>query len=133
MKRGLESFSAYQVGALRIIISFLCLLPVAISNLHKLDKDSFRSVVIIALLGSGIPAVLFPMAQSRIDSSLTGMLNSLSPVFTLIVGIIFYNRPAIKSQILGVTLGLIGAVGLLYGGSFSLNYFGLFVVLLAHQ
>jgi len=129
MKRGLESFSSYQVGALRIIISFLCMLPVAIANLHKLDKDNLLSIIIIGLLGSGIPAFLFPLAQSRINSSLTGMLNTLSPVFTLVVGIFFYKRQAIKSQIIGVTIGLIGAVGLLYGGSFTFNYFGLFVVL----
>ena len=129
MKRGLESFSSYQVGALRLIISFLCMLPVAIANLHKLDKDNLLSIIIIGLLGSGIPAFLFPLAQSRINSSLTGMLNTLSPVFTLVVGIFFYKRQAIKSQIIGVTIGLIGAVGLLYGGSFTFNYFGLFVVL----
>jgi len=129
MKRGLESFSSYQVGALRLIISFLCMLPVAITNLHKLDKDNLLSIIIIGLLGSGIPAFLFPLAQSRINSSLTGMLNTLSPVFTLVVGIFFYKRQAIKSQIIGVTIGLIGAVGLLYGGSFTFNYFGLFVVL----
>jgi drug/metabolite transporter (DMT)-like permease len=57
------------------------------------------------------------------------MLNSLSPVFTLLFGIFFYNRKTIKTQITGVFLGLLGATGLLYAGSFSFNIFGLFVVL----
>jgi drug/metabolite transporter (DMT)-like permease len=57
------------------------------------------------------------------------MLNTLSPVFTLLVGIFFYKRQAIKSQIFGIILGLIGAVGLLYAGSLTFNYFGLFVIL----
>lgn len=129
MKKGLESFSTYQVASLRILISFLCLLPMAIRSLPKLTKDNLLSIIIIGFFGSGIPAFLFPMAQTRIDSSVAGMLNSLSPVFTLIMGIVMYKRKAIRSQVAGVILGLIGAAGLLYGGSFTFNYYGLFVVL----
>lgn len=129
MKKGLESFSLYQVGALRVIITLICLSPIAVHSLPKLNKENFRSVIIIGFLGSGIPAFLFPLAQSRIDSSLAGMLNTLNPVFTLVIGILFYRRKVIRSQIAGVTLGLIGAIGLLYSGSFTFNYYGLFVVL----
>ena len=129
MKKGLESFSVYQVGSLRIVITFLCLLPIAIRNLNKLNRGNFLSVLIIGLFGSGIPAFLFPMAETKISSSLAGLLNSLSPVFTLIIGVAFYNRKTIRTQIAGVFLGLVGAVGLLYSDSFTFNYFGLFVVL----
>jgi drug/metabolite transporter (DMT)-like permease len=129
MKKGLESFSTFQIGSLRIIITFLCLLPVAIRNLPKLNRENILSIVIIGFFGSGIPAFLFPLAQTRIDSSVAGMLNSLSPVFTLVLGILLYRQHVIKSQVAGVFLGLLGAVGLLYSGSFTFNYYGLFVVL----
>lgn len=129
MKKGLESFSSFQVGSLRILITFLVLLPIAIRNLAKLNRDNILSVLIIGFLGNAIPAFLFPVAQTKISSSLAGMLNSLSPVFTLIIGIIIYKRIAIKTQIAGVILGLIGAAGLLYTGSFTFNLYGLFVVL----
>ncbi len=129
MKKGLESFSTLQVASLRVMITSICLSLVAFHHLSKLNKDYLLSIMIIGFFGSGIPAFLFPMAQTRIDSSLAGMLNSLSPVFTLLIGIMFYRRQVIKSQIAGVFLGLIGALGLLYSGSFTLNYYGLFVVL----
>jgi drug/metabolite transporter (DMT)-like permease len=129
MKRGLESFTSIQIGSLRIMITFLCLLPIALRNLHKMNRQNLNSILIIGFFGSGIPAYLFPIAQTKISSSLASMLNSLSPVFTLLVGILFYKRQVITSQILGVFLGLIGAVGLLYAGSFSFNYYGLFVIL----
>jgi drug/metabolite transporter (DMT)-like permease len=129
MKKGLESFSPYQVGALRIVITFVCLLPVALKHFRYLNKYNILSIIIIGLFGSVIPAFLFPLAETRITSSLAGMLNSLSPVFTLLFGITIYNRKAIKSQIAGVFLGLLGAIGLLYTGSFTFNMFGLFVVL----
>jgi drug/metabolite transporter (DMT)-like permease len=129
MKKGLESFSTFQIGSLRIIITFICLLPVAIRNLPKLNRSNILSIAIIGFFGSGIPAFLFPLAQTRIDSSLAGMLNTLSPVFTLVIGIMFYQQKVIRSQIAGVFLGLLGAMGLLYSGSFTFNFYGLFVVL----
>jgi drug/metabolite transporter (DMT)-like permease len=129
MKKGLESFSSLQIGSLRILITFLCLLPVAIHNINKLNRKNIVSILIIGFFGSGIPAFLFPLAQTKISSTLAGMLNSLSPVFTLVIGIFFYNRKPIKSQIIGVFLGLVGAIGLLYSGSFSFNYYGLLVIL----
>jgi drug/metabolite transporter (DMT)-like permease len=129
MKKGLESFSTFQIGSLRIIISFLCLLPIAIRNLPKLNRSNILSIAIIGFFGSGIPAFLFPLAQTRIDSSLAGMLNTLSPVFTLVIGILFYRQKVIRSQVVGVFLGLVGAIGLLYSGSFTFNFYGLFIVL----
>jgi len=129
MKKGLRSFSAYQLASIRMLISFICLLPVALRSLSKLNKKNFLSIIIIGFLGSGIPAFLYPLAETKIDSSLTGMLNSMSSVFTLVIGIVFYKRKAIRSQIAGVFLGFIGAAGLLYSGSLTFNYYGLFVVL----
>jgi len=129
MKKGLESFSPLQVGALRIVITFICLLPVALKHFNHLNRTNILSVIIIGLFGSVIPAFLFPLAETKISSSLAGMLNSMSPVFTLLFGITIYKRKLIKTQIAGVFLGLLGATGLLYTGSFTFNIFGLFVVL----
>jgi drug/metabolite transporter (DMT)-like permease len=120
MKKGLESFSAIQIAALRIFITFLCLLPVALRNLKKISGSNIRSILIIGLLGNAIPAYLFPVAETKIASSIAGMLNALSPVFTLIIGI---------TQVAGVMMGFAGAIGLLYEGDLSFNHYGLFVVL----
>jgi drug/metabolite transporter (DMT)-like permease len=129
MKKGLQSFSSAQIGSLRILITFICLSPVAFKHIRKLNRSNLLSLFLIGLMGSAIPAFLFPLAETRISSSLAGMLNALSPVFTLLLGIFIYKRKAIKTQVAGIFLGLIGAVGLLYSDSFSINYYGLFVVL----
>ena len=129
MKKGLESFSAMQVGSLRITITFLCLLPTALRNLKYLTRTNILSFLIIGLFGSVIPAFLFPLAETRISSSMAGMLNSMSPVFTLVFGVAFYKRKAIRTQLAGIVLGLIGAAGLLYSGSLTFNLYGLLVVL----
>jgi drug/metabolite transporter (DMT)-like permease len=129
MKKGLESFSPLQVGALRIVITFVCLSPIALKHFHHLNRTNIGSIIIIGLFGSVIPAFLFPLAETKITSSLAGMINSLSPVFTLVFGITIYKHKVIKTQIAGVFLGLLGATGLLYTGSFTFNMFGLLVVL----
>src|SRR5674476_727612 len=129
MKKGLESFSSMQVGSLRITITFLCLLPIALRNLKYLTKTNILSFLIIGLFGSVIPAFLFPLAETRISSSMAGMLNSLSPGYTLVLGVAFYKRKAIRTQLAGIVLGLIGAAGLLYSGSLTFNLYGLLVVL----
>ena len=122
MKKGLRSFSAYQLASIRILISLICLLPVALRSFSKFNKKNFISILIIGFFGSGIPSILYPLAETRIDSSLTGMLNTLSSAFTLAVGILFYKRKAIRSQIAGVFLGFAGAAGLLYSGQLTINY-----------
>lgn len=128
IKKGLETFTTYQLGSLRITFTFLCLLPIAIKNLSRLNRQNIFSVFIIGLLGNAIPAFLYPMAETHISSSLAGMLNTLSPVFSLVLGILFYQRKAIRSQVTGVIVGLFGAAGLLYSGSLTFNPYGLFVI-----
>ena len=129
IKKGLESFSSIQIASLRIFISFLFLLPVALRNIRKISRENITSLIIIGVIGSAIPAFLYPMAQTKIDSSVAGMLNSLTPVFTFLIGISLYSRKIKWRQTAGILIGLAGAVGLLYKGSFAFNSAGLLVVL----
>lgn len=122
MKRGLVSFSDTQVASLRILISFLFLSPIILKNFKKIRKKDWINIFIAGLLGSGIPAFLFTKAQTQISSSLTGMLNSLVPLFTVIIGLLFFQLPLRWLKILGVLIGLIGAITLIsYGENISLE------------
>ncbi len=129
MKKGLRSFDALQIASLRIFISYIFLLPVALYNIRRINKDNLLSLIIIGLIGNALPAFLYPFAQRIIDSSVAGMLNSLTPLFTLLTGIIIYRRKARLSQVAGVIIGLAGAAGLLYRGSLSFEPRGLLIVL----
>jgi len=113
MKKGLLSYSSNQVASLRILISFLFLSPIIIRNFRKIKKHQWWRVFVAGLLGSGIPAFLFPLAQTHISSSLAGMLNSLVPLFTVIIGLLFFKLGFRWLKLAGVIIGLIGAIGLL--------------------
>lgn len=113
MKLGLESFSWGQVASLRIVISTLFLSPILFKNFKRIKKNQWWKICIAGLLGSGIPAYLFPLAQTQISSSLTGMLNSLVPLFTVIIGLLFFKMGFRWLKMAGVIIGLVGALGLL--------------------
>ncbi len=121
MKRGLAVFSSNEVGALRIVISFLVLLPFAIKRIRKISIKDAGNLALAGLIGNGIPAFLFAKAQTVIDSSVAGILNSLTPLFTVIVGLLAFKIQPRWFNVLGVILGLIGAVGLVMVSS-SGNY-----------
>lgn len=115
MKRGLESFNNFQVASLRIIIAFIALLPILIRNFKKISKSQWLPLFAAGMLGAVFPAFLFTTAQTQLSSSLTGMLNSLVPLFTVVIGIIFFKMPVRLLKILGVGIGLLGAFGLILG------------------
>ena len=133
MKRGLMSFSNNQVASLRIFLTFLFFIPLIIPRIKKINKANLKSLLIVGIIGNAIPAFLFAKAQTRIDSSLAGILNSLVPLFTLIIGLVFYKSHVKFINIIGLFLGFLGAVGLIYkGGQGEFNItsagYALFVV-----
>ena len=91
IKTGLQSFSNDQVAAIRVLLASLVLLPYSIKHLKHLKRKDLKSILIVGFIGSFIPSFLFAKAQTQIDSALAGMLNSLTPVFTLIVGLLFHK------------------------------------------
>ena len=132
MKKGLLVFSDVQVAALRLFIAFLSLVPFLFRAFKKVSKKHIFPIVIMAFFGNGIPAFLFTKAQTQLDSSLVGILNSLVPLFTLLLGIYFFKSRPSKTNIAGVVLGLFGAVFLTLfsmGGGVEINNYVLLVVL----
>ena len=115
MKEGLKFYSSYQIAAMRISFSGLALIPFV--NWKKLDikRSDYKYFIISGFLGSAIPAFLFPLAQTRISSSLAGAINGLTPLFALIVGVIFLGVKFSRLKAFGVIFGLVGAVFLIIG------------------
>jgi len=116
MKEGLTALSAYQVASLRMLFSGLVLLPFAISAFKKIPKEKMGIVFLAGFIGNFIPAYLFCIAETNIDSSLAGILNSLTPLFTILVGVIFYKTQTTAVKILGILIGFIGLTFLLLTG-----------------
>ncbi len=114
MKRGLESYPPQEIAALRLFLVFVVLLPSTIKHFKALKPSNRWAFLAVGIFGSALPYYLFVTAQTEISSSLSGILNSLTPLFTLIFALVFFKEKIRPISMLGVTLGLIGAVGLIY-------------------
>ena len=133
MKRGLEVYSAGELGSIRVAAASLFLLPVAILKLKDLKSSHYIKLFASGLMGIFFPAFLFALAQTRLESSVTGIMNSLTPICTLLVGVFFFQQQFRRQSIIGIVLGLIGTVILILsnsGGTISgINGFATFVIL----
>tara|TARA_B100001287_G_scaffold275283_1_gene282518 strand:+ start:553 stop:1425 length:873 start_codon:yes stop_codon:yes gene_type:complete len=114
MKRGLEEYSDFQVAALRLFIAFLSLTPFIYQAFKKLKKKYIFPLFISGVIGNGVPAFLFTKAQTSLESSFVGILNSLTPVFTLLLGFFFFKARISNINVFGVLLGFFGAAILYY-------------------
>jgi drug/metabolite transporter (DMT)-like permease len=134
IKKGLVAFDNIQVGALRVSISFLVLLPFALKRLSRIKLRNFYLFLVAGLTGNALPAFLFARAQTELDSLMAGILNSLTPLFTLLLGVWLFGRKTHYLNVAGVILGFLGAAGLLYAageGSLQFNILPALLVVLA--
>lgn len=133
IKKGLIGLTAYQLGSLRIIFTAIFLFIIGFSSFKKIEKRHYKPVVVSALLGTFIPVYMFALAETEIDSSIASILNSLTPLNTLIFGFFFFKMTFNKNQLFGVVIGLIGTLMLIVSGS-NLNpdqnyWFSIFVLI----
>jgi drug/metabolite transporter (DMT)-like permease len=113
MKLGLRAFTSDQVAALRIFIAFLFFIPFAFKHLKRDLLPYVPAAAGMGIFGNLIPAFLFTKAETMISSALTGMLNSLTPVFTLVLGFFMLRQRPAVTQVIGIFIGLGGAIGLM--------------------
>lgn len=134
IKKGLVGLTAFQLGSLRIIFAALFLLVIGFRSLMKIPHHQWKYIALTSLFGTFIPAYLFAIAQTQIDSSISSILNSLTPLNTLLIGVLFFRLDFRRNQIFGVLIGLVGSALLIWNGAVhhpNQNYYYAFLVLIA--
>jgi len=132
IKRGLVGLSPVQLGSLRMLFAAIFLLIFGFKSLAAIPLGKWKYIALTALTGTFVPVFLFAFAQSEIDSSVSAVLNSLTPLNTLILGIVFFGLAFQRNQFIGIVIGLAGSLILILSGAVhhpEQNYFyALFVV-----
>ncbi len=133
IKKSLIGLSAYQLGSIRIIFAALFLFIIGFKSLKTIPKKKYKAIVVSAFLGSFIPVYCFALAETEIDSAIVSILNSLTPLNTLIFGFFLYKMLFTKQQLIGVIVGLSGTLLLIISGA-NLNpeqnyWFSIFVII----
>jgi drug/metabolite transporter (DMT)-like permease len=134
IKKGLVGLTAFQLGSLRIIFAALFLLLIGLKSLATIPRHQWKYIALTSLFGTFIPVYLFAIAETEIDSSITAILNSMTPLNTLILGAAFFGITFRKNQIWGVIIGLFGSMLLVFNGAVNhpeQNYYYAILVLIA--
>jgi RarD protein len=110
IKQGLKVFAPDVVGALRVTAASLFLLPLALPRLKELKQGDHFKLLVSGLMGIFFPAFLFAWAQTQLNSSLAGILNTLSPLWTMIIGALFFTQRFRGFAILGIVISFTGTI-----------------------
>ncbi|MGV3630783.1 MAG: DMT family transporter [Bacteroidota bacterium] len=123
MKRGMETtdgiaiFTDSQVGALRMLIAALVLLPITLFSLKKLTSfKDFISLTIVGTCGNFVPAFLFTYAETELSSGYAGMMNTFTSIFALLIGVLIFRQKLLANQVTGILIAFSGMVFLMYAG-----------------
>ncbi len=115
IKKSLLYYHPIEVGALRVFIASLMLLPYAILNIRKIPKKHFIWIFLSGITGNFIPMFLFPMAETKISSSIAGIINSMVPIFIIVLTLLFWKKDTTKNQIIGIIISFVGVCILTLG------------------
>lgn len=134
IKKGLVGLTPMQLGSLRIIFAAVFLLLIGFKSLAKIPHVKWKYIALTATLGTFIPAFLFAVAQTQIDSTVSSILNSLTPLNTLIFGVFAFGLTFRRPQVFGVVIGLIGTFLLIINGAMhhpEQNYYYAILIIIA--
>jgi len=121
MKRGLDAFSFEQVASLRLFIAFIFVAWIGRKFYRNIPTDKLWALFLTGLVGSAIPAFLFTKSETYLASGVVGILNVLTPLFTLFIGVFFYNLKVKRANYIGIAIGVVGTIYLLFPDIQELN------------
>lgn len=104
---GLDAFEPGLVTWLRVAFGCATLWAIPLQR-RRVERADWPRVAALGVTWMAFPLTMFPVAQQWINSSLTGMLNGATPVFATLLGILVFGVPAVRTQIVGVAVGLVG-------------------------
>jgi drug/metabolite transporter (DMT)-like permease len=110
MKEGMKGLNAWQVASIRIFSAGMVLLPFTINKLKAIPRKELPLIFLSGMLGTFIPAYLFCLAETQLDSGVAGILNALTPLFTILIGSIFFHAKMPSKKWAGVLVGFTGLV-----------------------
>ena len=109
--------SAYQLGALRTVMTGLFLFAAGYNKITSIKKAHWKWIAISGVFGSFIPAFFFAIAETEIDSAVVSVLNSLVPLNTVLLGAAIFKIASSTRQVMGVIIGFVGTSILILEGA----------------
>ena len=130
---GLEAFPAALITPMRVGLGFATLSLFPSARRVKIERHDMRRVLLLGLIWMALPLSIFPFAEERVSSSVTGMLNGATPLFIAVVAAFLARRLPPKQQIFGVIVGFAGVllIALASGGGGDNSWSGIGLIFIA--
>lgn len=105
---GLKAIGPSGVAFVRLFVGLatLALFPAA---RRPVERSAWPAIALVGVLWFAFPLSMFPFAEQRVSSALTGMLNASVPLFTAIVATVIARRIPERRVNVGLAIGLTGA------------------------
>lgn len=117
IKKGLNGLNPIELGSVRMISASVVMLLLKGKHITTIPKTKYKYIIASGLFGIFFPAFLFAYAQTEIDSTISSIINATTPLFTLIIGALFFSLLSQKRQFFGVIIGFIGCILLILTGA----------------
>ena len=127
---GNEVFRSNEVAAMRMSFACWAMLPFAFYHLRKIPRTKYLPLLVVGLCGNAIPAFLFTAAETVVAPSLAGMLNSTTPLFTVMIATVVYGATFKRINYIGMVLAIAGSSGLMLANGLDQFYGDVFYSML---
>lgn len=134
IKKSLVNLTPVQLASFRIGFACMAFIPYVIMNFKSIEWKKWHKLLMVGLTTTGIPSFCFAISQTRVSSGTAGILNSLTPIFTLLISVLVFKEKFKWAKMIGVVIGFSGAALLIYqnsSGDQSSNIYYILLILLA--
>ena len=128
----LESLDPGAIALMRLVLG-----AVALGSFRRarapVDRSDLGQIALLGVTWMAVPAILFPIAQQWVDSSIAGMMNGGVPLYSAGIAAILLHRFPGRVQSFGLVIGFLGVllIALPSAGSADGSPLGIGLILLA--
>ena len=116
MRYAVPAFGPLALVELRVSIGAAALLPLlALRGELRVLARHAAPIVVVGLLNSALPFVMFSFALQSVTAGFAALLNATTPLWTALIGRIWLRHAISRPQGVGLAFGLAGVAILVWG------------------
>ena len=109
MRVASPEFGPVSLVLVRMGVGALLLLPLLLSVRYlSLVRENAGRLLLLGAINHVLPFSLLALATTRLEAGFTSLLNATTPIFTALLGALFFATPIQRQQYLGLAMALLG-------------------------
>lgn len=111
----LEDFGPWSIAFLRSSFGFIVitLIMLVMKERFELGKIRWLPLIAVAIMNTAFPWALIAFSETKVTSGMASVLNATTPIWSMIMGIVFFRVASKRQQWLGMAIATVGLIVLL--------------------